>query len=121
MRGAREYAELFNSGMYGNLRIQSGKHARGYEFHIFICTPKGEVEVYGILGGQPGWTEYYGWKFHGPWEDDFLQLVKKQGEIKIQQIRNNRLKLEIKKRIEDEEVVKILNSYTTAFDPSDNR
>jgi hypothetical protein len=33
------------------------------------------AEVYGILGGQPGWTEWYGWKRQGPWRQDFERLV----------------------------------------------
>jgi len=111
MRGAKEYAVLFNSGRYGNFRIESGKHARGYEFHVFICTPEGETEVYGILGGQPGWTEYYDWLYTGPWEYDFKKLVKKQIKIKEEQNKNNRLKLEIRQRINREKIIKILNSY----------
>jgi hypothetical protein len=113
MTGAREYAQLFESGKYGNFRIESGKHARGYEFHVFICTPEGEAEVYGILGGQPGWTEYYGWLYHGPWEYDFKKLVKKQTQIKEENDKNNHLKCEIRQRICNEKVIKILNSYKT--------
>ena len=31
--------------------------------------------MYGITGGQPGWTETYGWLHRGKWEQDFAALV----------------------------------------------
>jgi hypothetical protein len=86
MQGAREYATMFRSGQHGRLYLTSGKHARGKEFHIWVlpndekvaCMPwtvSGAVEVYGITGGQPGWTETYGWLHRGKWEQDFAALV----------------------------------------------
>jgi len=89
MNGAREYAKLFKTGQYGNLYITTGSHARGYTFHVQIlpngekakanygnmATNEGAVEVYGIVSGQPGWTESYGWKHKGPWQEDFEKLV----------------------------------------------
>lgn len=89
MNGAREYASLFQTGQYGCLYITPGEHARGKTFHIQVL-PKGEkakengpnmclnedaVEVYGIVSGQPGWTEVYGWKEKGPWQADFERLA----------------------------------------------
>lgn len=89
MRGAREYANMFKTGQYGRLYIVSGSHARGRTFHIFVL-PAGEtaisngpnnaplnkeaVEVYGIISGQHGWTENYGWIHEGRWIDDFSNL-----------------------------------------------
>ena len=89
MNGAREYAELFKSGQYGRFYIESGRHARGRYFHLWLLPsdapidggPRGRgdtVEVYGITGGQPGWTETYGWLYRGKWEQDFDELVKCQ-------------------------------------------
>lgn len=86
MQGAREYADLFTTGQYGRLFISAGHHARGRTFHVWVLpeaeqVPKGSypsnhaVEVYGILGGQPGWTEWYGWLHQGPWQQDFERLV----------------------------------------------
>lgn len=89
MQGAREYARMFKTGQYGRLYITSGSHARGYTFRIQIlpegitaigngpnqCINKEAVEVYGIRGGQPGWTEYYGWLHEGKWQQDFENLV----------------------------------------------
>jgi hypothetical protein len=86
----QEYAELFKTGQYGRFYIVSGMHARGRTFHIYIL-PEGEggiyngkdnrplnenaVEVYGVTGGDPGWSETYGWLHHGKWEQDFAELV----------------------------------------------
>jgi len=91
MQGAREFARLFRTGQYGRLYLVSGEHARGRTFHIYVL-PKDEevvrnglnnpplnsksVEVYGIVSGQPGWTESYGWIHHGQWKEDFAKLVK---------------------------------------------
>ena len=102
MEGAREYAELFETGQYGRLYITSSSHARGKTFHIQvlpkgekakpngdnnICLNKGAVEVYGVIGGNPGWTEFYGWKHEGPWQSDFEQMIiKRKDEINNEQI-----------------------------------
>lgn len=86
MNGAREYAEMFNSGQRGRLYLECGYHERGKTFRIWVlptadpiaCKPwdmKDAVEVYGITGGQPGWTETYGWLHRGKWEQDFALLV----------------------------------------------
>ena len=86
MHGAKEYASIFESGQYGRLFLVSGRHARGKTFHIWVLpdeTPiqgmpwraKDAVEVYGIAGGQPGWSEWYGWLHRGKWEEDFAALV----------------------------------------------
>lgn len=89
MQGANEYATIFSTGQYGRLYLSSHYHARGKTFHIYVL-PEGEaalpngpnrplnndaVEVYGITGGRPGWTEAYGWLYRGKWEQDFAALV----------------------------------------------
>ena len=90
MKGAREFAVLFKTGQYGKLYITSGSHARGKTFRIQvlpegqIARPNGDnnlclnleaVLVYGKVGGQPGWTEYYGWLHSGKWQEDFDVLA----------------------------------------------
>ena len=97
MQGAREYAKLFETGQYGRLYIVSGGHTRGTTFHLYVL-PIGEVaksngpnnppicedavEVYGIIGGNPGWTETYGWLHMGKWTRDFETMVAvRQAEI----------------------------------------
>ena len=100
MKGAREYSQLFKTGQYGRLYITSSSHARGNTFRIQVL-PKGEealpnggnnvclnkdaVEVYGIIGGNPGWTEFYGWKHEGPWKSDFDAMVlQRKSEIETE-------------------------------------
>lgn len=90
MNGARQYADMFKTGQIDRLYIVSGSHARGKTFHIYVlpegaaAKPNGSsngplnsdaVEVYGVIGGQPGWTESYGWLHKGRWQDDFAKLV----------------------------------------------
>jgi len=78
MNGAREYAELFGNDKIGKLEFVSGQHARGKTFRVYLLDKEEgnrTVEVYGIIGGQPGWTEAYGWLHSGKWEDDFNLLV----------------------------------------------
>lgn len=88
MNGAHVYAKLFGaSRQIGRLYLLVGEHARGKTFHIYVlpegvdCPPghsihciADRVEVYGITGGQPGWTECYGWLHAGPWQEHFQRL-----------------------------------------------
>ena len=87
MKGAREYATLLSSGRSGRLVWQSGSHARGKTFHIWVVEdenssirydrPAGpNTEVFGVNGGgQRGWEETYGWLHKGPWVKDFEAIV----------------------------------------------
>lgn len=98
MKGAREYAMMFKTGQHGKLFLVSGSHARGETFHIWVLptdepikgkpwTVKDAVEVYGITGGQPGWTETYGWLHKGKWQTDFYNLF----EVRKQEIEQEKL------------------------------
>lgn len=95
MQGANQYAWMFKTGQYDRFYITSGSHARGSTFHIQIlpegiraipngpspnnlCVNENAVEVYGIIGGHPGWTESYGWLHQGKWQNDFEKLVKEK-------------------------------------------
>lgn len=126
MKGAREYANLFVTGQYGRLYLVSGLHARGKTFRIFVL-PEGEtaapngshnaplnyntVEVYGVISGQPGWTEEYGWLYHGKWKDDFFELVVSK-YAELERLKEERL-VEESKTKEKEELRKkqLLDSY----------
>lgn len=96
MKGANEYYDLFKTGQYGRLYFCTREHARGKTFNIFIlpdgeqAKPNGDnaplnsnaVEVYGVISGNPGWTEKYGWLHKGKWQDDFEALVEdKKNEL----------------------------------------
>lgn len=125
MQGANEYARLFKSGQHGRLYLVSGSHARGITFHIYVL-PEGvevktnfgqaplncdAVEVYGIVSGQAGWTESYGWLHHGKWQEDFYALVDKakadeaeRKALEDQRIANEKAESQAK-------VNKLLSSY----------
>ncbi len=76
MKGANQYASIFGNERCGKLRFVSGSHARGPTFHVYATVADGkEIEVYGITGGQPGWTETYGWLHKGKWQEDFAKAV----------------------------------------------
>lgn len=93
MNGARHFATLFETGQHERLYLVSGSHARGRTFNIYVL-PDGEaaipngsqnpplnkdaVEVYGVVSGNPGWTESYGWLHAGRWQNDFADMVAKR-------------------------------------------
>lgn len=93
-----EHAKLFKTGQYGKLYITSGSHARGNTLRIQVlpegekavangsqntCLNKDAVEVYGVISGNLGWNEVYGWLHEGRWQDDFYKLVAEE-EAKIE-------------------------------------
>lgn len=79
MKGAREYVQYLESGVFGRLQIVVGGHARGRTLHVYVLPEPGSlessVEVYGDVKGQRGWDEEYGWLVNGPWVADFDKLV----------------------------------------------
>jgi hypothetical protein len=120
MIGARDYATLFETGQHGRLYLASGEHARGKTFHIWALPTdeaiegppwgcKDAVEVYGITGGHPGWTETYGWLHHGEWEQDFAELVAKRRNaraVRIAQFEKDKLETEAAEKQRKEALLK---------------
>jgi hypothetical protein len=58
----------------GNVIYVTASHARGNTFHIYLIDDVNKTddelksnafEVYGVIGGNPGWDEEYGWKYGG--------------------------------------------------------
>ena len=125
MQGAREYAGLFSrTEQVGRLFIASGSHARGDTLHIWVLPaeyvqPPGTypgsnaVEVYGIMGGNPGWTEYYGWLRRGPWEEDFKQIVAERRAAADKRKVEREAKQEVEKREAEERANALLASYAS--------
>lgn len=126
MKGAKKYAGLFKTGQYERLYITSSSHARGDTFRIQVL-PEGEeakpngsanqclnsnaVEVYGVISGNPGWTEEYGWKHEGKWQEDFEKLVRsKEMEIESKN-RMNRVTDEENSKAEKVRVDNLLSEY----------
>jgi hypothetical protein len=107
-------------GQYGRLYILTGHHARGKTLHIYVLPPdtiiknhrlKGAVEVFGIVSGQPGWTEKYGWLKCGKWCEDFEEIfnvAKADYEKKRSERIESREKL---KTVKEDSNKKTLESY----------
>ena len=127
MKGAQRYASLFETGQHEKLYLVSGKHARGSTFQVFIlqeretAIPNGPnnpplnkdaVEVYGVISGQPGWTESYGWLHDGKWQADFAKLVSdREEEIRLKN--QNQIELyEHNKRLAEMRISALLSAYT---------
>ena len=125
MKGARKYATLIPTGQYGKLYIASSSHARGYTFKIQVlpegeaaipnfdnlATNKNAVLVYGMVCGQAGWTEEYGWLHEGPWQEDFEKLVKEKTEKIEDKAKADALREVTSKKEEDRRVRNLLNKY----------
>lgn len=127
MKGADKYCTLFKETQQINrLYLVVAEHARGKTFHIFVL-PKDEkaipngsmnaplnkdaVEVYGVVAGNPGWTESYGWLHNGSWQDDFKNLVNKRIEVVIEA---NETVKDLAEKNKEQEAIRIrtlLNTY----------
>ena len=121
----RDDAWYIGSEVYinGNIIYGLSNHARGKCFHIYLAentydlTDKEIVsrdnclEVYGVLGGQNGWTEYYGWKHTGNWVEpitDYLNSLKSKITLHYE-------KIEEDKRLKEAEVQKQTKSTVNRF------
>jgi hypothetical protein len=103
---------------FENIIFILSEHARGKTFRIWIYKTDAilstlndeHLEVYGVTGGNPGWTEMYGWTKDGNWkpyiERYFTQLeenIKKTEkyerirEEKIHEANKNKEHLQINK------------------------
>lgn len=121
MKGA-EFARYFTDGRceyVGNLQILAGHHARGRTLTISVRVQTEHgwdefVPVYGIVSGQPGWTEEYGWLHHGPWVEDFEREVQRRIDAeKAKEEAKEREEQESKQRAADR-VAFLLSRYKSA-------
>jgi hypothetical protein len=125
MHGATEYYNLFDrkSQQIGRLFLQLHSHARGKCFQIILLPDgveiegdyaigtKDSVEVYGVTGGQPGWTEEYGWLHKGQWQDDFYQIVEQKRIEKKASEKQHTEKMKATEIEKKEKTDKLLSSY----------
>ena len=77
-----------------------------------LCINENAVEVFGITtGGNPGWTETYGWLYKGKWQEDFQKLVeKKKAENAAEEKEGAEIKAE-KAATETERIATLLLDY----------
>jgi len=124
MKGADEYYDLFNgqSQQIGRLFLHPHTHARGKCFKIFLLPEGVEIEgnrvgrrdnvcVYGVTGGQLGWTETYGWLYKGKWQDDFAKIVEERKAAKEAARANAILKTKEADANEKDRINNLLYSY----------
>lgn len=124
MKGADEYARIFETGQCGRFYFVSSSHARGATFNIYIL-PEGEkaignansplnnnaVEVYGIIRGNDGWSEEYGWLHKGKWVGDFLKLAKRAKALRAKMHLETTRKHDGKTAKENDRIKKLLATY----------
>lgn len=127
MKSADDYCSVFEkTHQIDNLYFVVSSHARGKTFHIFIL-PQGEavnpngsrnpplnpnaVEVYGIVSGQPGWTESYGWLHRGPWESDVQKIYNTLKAAQQKRVRAKEDESVLKAAQENTRIQKLLATY----------
>lgn len=67
-----EYAYRFRKG---NVEFILSEHARGKTFRIELIDGASRLEVYGVVRGQTGWDEEYGWTRKGTWVKPILEYL----------------------------------------------
>jgi hypothetical protein len=124
MQGANEYYDLFSgeSQQIGRLFLQLHTHARGKCFEIFLL-PEGvdikgdrisgrdNVEIYGMTGGQRGWSERYGWLHTGKWQEDFYAIVKQKKAEREDSKKQHKEEIEAQDLKNKENVNGLLSTY----------
>ncbi len=94
MEGANEFCSVFKKAeQVGRLYLLPSHHARGETFRVYVLPEgvkvrenggtnpplnKNAVEVYGVVSGNPGWDEKYGWLHFGKWQEDFFKIAKER-------------------------------------------
>uniref|UniRef100_A0A6M3KBH2 Uncharacterized protein n=1 Tax=viral metagenome TaxID=1070528 RepID=A0A6M3KBH2_9ZZZZ len=124
MKGADVYANIFDKEQHGRLYLYPSSHGRGQTFQIWLL-PEGvvlknddvpwvipdAVEIYGIVAGNSGWTEEYGWLYQGKWIEDFNALVeqRKQQIEKKSEVREKEKQVKI--LAEEQRIERLLSTY----------
>ena len=127
MKGADDFCDVFpQSEQIGRLYILPSSHARGRTFRIYVL-PENEkviengginpplngdaVEVYGVISGQLGWTEVYGWLYKGRFIEDFSTILNKRVQLKQEGNLKRNAKIEKEKEREVNRKLDLLSTY----------
>ena len=85
MKGSKPGKFFKNEEKIGKLFIKKTRHTVGNTLQIFVLpfedadyTHPDAVEVYGIIAGNKGWDEVYGWIHQGPWVSVFEDIVEQR-------------------------------------------
>lgn len=109
--------------IHGNLIFVTSTHARGECFHMYIVNThdndeeikKNAIEVYGVISGNSGWTEEYGWLHRGKWVDYVLKYFADiKDQLETLEL-NKQMKKYYEKTIENQELQEQLNSMDSLF------
>jgi len=127
MKGADEFCRIFtNAEQVENLYILPSSHERGATFQLYVLPHdekviengginpplnKDSVEVYGIISGQPGWTEEYGWLHSGKWQEDFNNLWRARVKALQEQNKTTKETRRAKEIAEDTRISRLLSKY----------
>ena len=127
MEGAKEYCRLFEKAeQFDRLYLLPHCHARGKTFRIYVL-PEGEdaiengginpplndgvVEVYGVVGGNPGWSEEYGWLHKGKWQEDFRQICHYRRKVLERQKADRQEARKALDTAEENRIAELLENY----------
>lgn len=82
-------------------------------FFIYLIDDDGKdlFKVYGIIGGNPGWTETYGWLHKGTWVTPILQYFR---NIEREIVEHDE-KIEQKRRAKEREQNKAIGEQVNKF------
>jgi len=118
MKGADEFKDAFpvykGRVDYGSLSVFPGEHARGYTLNVYA----NGVNVFGIVDGNPGWTESYGWLHKGPWQKDFETLVESRMAAIRAEAEKNSLAIKARQEAEIQQQNEKLAAYQSPAHPA---
>ncbi|PHE64431.1 hypothetical protein COF68_06230 [Bacillus toyonensis] len=110
--------------IHGNVVFVTSTHARGECFQMFLVEDphasderiKNEaLEVYGVVSGNPGWTEVYDWIHKGEWVE-FIENYLRRLETQLQNISNEQRAIkEDKQETKDNETSSKLDKFNNMF------
>jgi hypothetical protein len=143
MKGAREYCNLIQKAYHskiGGLEVIStpgygtgykhknlvfvlSEHARGKTFKIRVyqtvniqdANRDDHLEVYGVIDGNPGWTESYGWLVEGPWKDYVYKYFDELREKLDGLDKKHKMQMERDKEKSDAERVAKIKQFDSDF------
>jgi len=76
-----------------------------------LCLNDNAVLIYGVISGQPGWTESYGWLYEGKWMEDFYKLVAEKKYFLAIKEKVDREMKELQDEKKKEKELELLNTY----------
>ena len=120
--------EKIGSAYYINhLLFKFGEHARGKTLEIYLIEDEEvlrilglystkKVEVYGMIDGQRGWSERYGWKLKGKWVDFCNNIMEKAVEMYEERCRDTVSKMTEKEKKRKQEELEFAKTFEKYFD-----